>query len=111
MKEFNEKNEKISNLKEKIEQEIIKINGLYDDVNKEVIKYFEIKHEALIKEENDLKEKLQNEVTKVKEKLEIFLSKCNEIMRVNEKINKGIKKFENDNKKYVKKIILYIKNE
>ena len=96
-KEFNKKNEKMTNLREKIEQEIIKINNLYDNVNKDIIKHYEIKHESLIKEENDLKEKLQNEVTKVKEKLECFLSECNKIIKLNEKINKGIKKINNEN--------------
>ena len=52
---------------------------------------YTIKHEKLLKEENDLKDKLKNEVTKVKEKLEIFLSETNEKIRLSEKINKSIK--------------------
>ena len=46
-------------------------------------KSFEIKHEKLIKEENDLRENLQNEVTKVKEKLENFLSESNKLIKIN----------------------------
>ena len=42
-----------------------------------------------------MKEKLQNEVTKTKEKLENYLSKSNNIIRNNEKINKGIKSLKN----------------
>ena len=67
LKGFNEDIKKIISLREKIENEINKIDKLYDKVMNEVTKSFEIKHEKLIKEENDLKEKLQIEVTKVKE--------------------------------------------
>ena len=79
-------------LKKNIEAEIIKINNLYETVNKEVIKSFEIKHAKLLKEENDLKEKLDYEVTKIKVKLGNFLSECNQIIRTNEKIFKGVQK-------------------
>ena len=92
-------NEKILKLKEKIEKEIIDIDKLYDKVNNEVTKSYEQKHEKLLLEEKDLKEKLQNEVTKVKEKLEISLSESNRIIRINEKINKGVKKIENEKEK------------
>ena len=54
------------------------------------------------KEENDLKEKLQNEVTKTKEQLEIVLSKVNNEIKISERINKGIKKFDNDEKNMTK---------
>ena len=49
-----------------------KIDKLYDNVNKEVTNSFELKHKKLLTEENNLKEKLQLEVTKVKSKLENF---------------------------------------
>ena len=57
-KEFNENNEKINNLKEKIEKEIININNSYDIVYNNINKSFEAKHEKLYKEEKDLIEKL-----------------------------------------------------
>ena len=60
------------------------------------------KHELLLKEENELKEKLQNEVTKVKEQLEKYLSESNNIIRANERLNKGIKKMENEEKNMIK---------
>ena len=96
-KEFDTKFEKINNLKEKIEQEIININKSYDNTYNDITKSFEEKHAKLYKEENDLIEKLQNEVTKIKEKLENFLSECNEIIRFSDKLDKGIKKLENNN--------------
>ena len=58
-KEFDEIIEKTNELKNTIEKEIIEINTLYDNVNKDIIKTFEKKHEILMKEENDLREKLQ----------------------------------------------------
>ena len=37
-----------------------------------------------------MKEKLQNEITKIKEKLEIYLSESKNVIKINERINKGI---------------------
>ena len=50
-----------------------------------------MKHEQLTKDENELTEKLQNEVTKTKEKLENYLSNSNNLIINNERIEKGIK--------------------
>ena len=55
-------------------------------------------------EENNLKEKLQNEVTKVKGQLENFLSKTNNIIKINEKINKGINSLEKEEKNMTKQL-------
>ena len=77
---------------------------------KEITKSYEIKHEKLIKEENELKDKLRNEVTKVKENMEIYLTKINEIIRKNERIIKGLKiLLENKDNKIIKKLN-YISN-
>ena len=108
LKGFNEDIKKIISLREKIENEINKIDKLYDKVMNEVTKSFEIKHEKLIKEENDLKEKLQIEVTKVKEKLENFLSESNNVIKTNEKLNKGIKNIEKDKEQNFIKTLSYI---
>ena len=66
-----------------------------------------IKHEKLLKEENDLKEKLENEITKVKERLENYLSELNNEIKLSERINKGIKKMENEEKNMIK-ILSYV---
>ena len=50
--------------------------------------------ENLKKEENDLRENLQKEVTKVKEKLELFLSQLNNIIKINDKINKSFEQLQ-----------------
>ena len=67
-----------------------------------------MKHEQLIKEENDIKEKLENQVTKVKEGLENFLSESNELIRENEKIKKGLDIMEKKEEKSMVKILSYI---
>ena len=65
-KEFNKYIEKSINLKNKIEKEITEIDKLYETINSKVTQFYVSKHEELIKEENSLKEKLQNEVPKTK---------------------------------------------
>ena len=106
-KEFNETYQKVRDLKNKIENEINKINNLYEETIDNLTKSYLKKHELLLKEENDLKEKLQNEVTKTKEELEINLSEMNNEIKICEKINKGIKKLENEEKNMIK-ILSYI---
>lgn len=97
IKEINNNIQKANNIKAKIENEINSIDNLYQKVYNEVTKSFKTKHEILLKEESDLIEKLQNEVTKVKEKLELILSKSNNIIKSSEKIDKGIKIIEKEN--------------
>ena len=87
------------NLKDKIENEIISINELYDKINKEVTESFLIKHETLIKKENEIKEKLKNEVAKNKEQLENLFSELNKVIKSSQKILKGIKTLEKENEK------------
>jgi hypothetical protein len=101
-KDFNEMSEKTIILKNKIENEINKINELYEKTIDELTKTYLIKHEQLIKEENDLKENLQNEVTKIKEKLENYLSESNDEIKISERIKKGIKKLENEENNMIK---------
>ena len=84
-----------------------KIDILYDKVDNGVTKKFEQKHNILKTEENNLKNQLKNELKKVKEKLEIFLTECNSLIRINEKINKGIKSLEKEEKKMIK-ILSYL---
>ena len=67
-------------------------------------KSFLEKHEKLIKEENDLKENLQIEITKVKEKLEYFWSEANNQIKIGEKIQQGIKKFDKNEKNLIKSL-------
>jgi len=109
-KDFSENKDKIEEIKNKIEKEIIEINKSYDKVDKEVSESYKLKHEKLIKEENKLKDKLKNEVTKIKENLEINLSKINEIIRKNERIMKGLKLFLEEKDKQMIKTLNYVSN-
>jgi len=63
--DINEFLQKTVNLKKKIENEMTKIDKLYDKVNNEVSNSFKKKVEKLDIEENKLKEKLENEVSKI----------------------------------------------
>ena len=96
IKDFDISGKNVFNLKEKIENEITKINELYEKIEKETTKSFELKHEKLIKEEKEIKDKLDFEVTKIKLKLEEHLSLANSLIRNYEKINKGIKELNKE---------------
>ena len=65
-------------------------------MEQETTKSFLLKHEKLIKEEKEIKDKLDNEVTKIKSKLEEHLSLANSLIRNYEKINKGIQGLNKD---------------
>ena len=95
---FIEITKQIIGLKDKIENEINKINKLYEQTNNDLLKFFKKKHEKLIKEENDLRMKLQNEVTKAKEKLEKYLSQSISEIKICEKKYKEIKNLEKEEK-------------
>ena len=51
---------------------------------------------------------MENEVTKVKEKLENFLSEATNKITVTERIKKGIEKLKQDDEKNIYKTISYI---
>ena len=108
IKEFNNNKQKAINFKENIEKEINLIDDSYQKIYNEITKSFQSKHELLIKEENDLIEKLQNEVTKVKEKLELVLSESNNIIKSNERVDKGIKIIEKNKDNNITQILSYI---
>ena len=102
--EFNEYFEKICKLKDRTENEMIKLDEVYIKADKDLANSFEEKHLILTKQENDMREKLQNQVTKIKEKLELYLTNLNELIRSCEKINKGIKIMEKENQQMIKKL-------
>ena len=110
-KNFDNLLSKIVSLKEKIEEEISKINNLFEKANEDLTKSFKIKHEKLNQEENEIRENLQNEVTKAKEKLEIFLSESTNEITLTERIKQGLKKLEKEEHKNISNIVLYFKNE
>ena len=74
-----------------------------DDLTKSYLK----KHEQLLKEENELKEKLQIEVTKTKENLENYLSTSINDIKLSDRLKKGIEKMK-DKEENIIKIISYV---
>ena len=100
--------QKIAKLGNTIEKEINKINSIYDKLNNELTQSFLKGHEQLIKEENDLREQLQNKVTKVKEILESFLIQCNISIKSYENIQKEIKIIEKNEEKDIIRELAYI---
>ena len=55
-----------------------------------------------------MKEKLDNEVTKVKEQLENYMSQCSKIIKLNERIKKGLEKMKKDNENNMRKTLTYV---
>ena len=94
--------QKLTKIKDNIENEITEINKAYEKVDKETTASYENKREKLLLEENDLKEKLKTEVTKIKEQLEINSSLVDSLLKKCEKIIKGIKTIEKEEKSMIK---------
>ena len=95
-------------LKDLLENEMNKINNNYNKVYNEITQFFkENKNQKETKEE-DIIDKLQFEVTKIKEKFEYYITDCNTYIKFSEKINKIIKLFNNENKNNIFKKMIYI---
>ena len=101
-KEYDTKVEKLSGLKNLIEKEMTEIDNTYDKVDKEVTKSYENKRDKINKEEENLKEKLKTEVTKIKEKFEISITEINTLLKTCDKLVKGIKSLEKEEKNMIK---------
>ena len=95
LKELNKNSDEIMKLKIKIEEEINKINNIYESLIEKLENCFQKKYELILNEKNELIEKLNFEVTKVKDGLEKYLSDINNEILMKERINKGIKKMYN----------------
>ncbi len=103
--------QKPKKLKNKIIKEIDKINTYYNIVKNQINAKFKIEHEKLVIEENNLVETLKNEVTKTKANLEKFLSKSNHVVENYERISKGIKLLEKEQKNIMKELTYITKIE
>ena len=111
-KEFNKIQIKIDELKSGIENEINKINNLYDSTIDNLTNAFKLKHDQLLQKEKNLKEKVQNEVTKIKEELENNLSQINFFKNISNRINKGFETYKKSIEQinYISKINTIKKN-
>ena len=101
LNEFLENIDKLNILEKKIENEMLELDKLYINIDEEITKSFKLQREKLDLEENSLKDKLKNEVTKTKEKFEINLSRIKELSTSCGKIQKGIKLLEKENKNMI----------
>ena len=106
-KEFDEDIQKLSELKELTKKEIEKIDANYEKVHKETTKFFEIKRAELNEKEENLKEKLKTEVTKIKESLDDYLTQIEYLSKSCERIKKGVQALEKE-EKYMIKNLSYI---
>ena len=104
MKKFNDISKATEEIKTEIENNIKLINDSFENTIDKLTKSFLKLHEQLIKEENDLKDKLKNEVTKIKEQLEIYISEANNQIKMSERINKGVKKIQNEEANILKNL-------
>lgn len=59
-KNFDSLLEKINFIKKTVEEEIIKINNLYEKVNEDLTKSYQIKHEKLNKEEKEIRKSTES---------------------------------------------------
>ena len=66
-KDFDDNLQKLTKLKNTIEDEMIKIDKAYEKAENKTTNSFKLKRDKLNKQEEDLKDKLKNEVTKIKE--------------------------------------------
>ena len=82
---------KLNTLKGSIEFEMTEIDKMYEKVDKEITKSYSLKKKKLFEEEENLKNILKTEVTKMKEKFEMNLSEINNLLKVNDKLTKGTK--------------------
>ena len=78
------------------------IDKTYEKVDRETTQSYEIRREKLKKEEDDLKEKLKTEVTKIKEQFDINLTIVKNLLKNCEKIKKGLKSLEKEEKILIK---------
>ena len=101
-KNFEDSIQRLNNLKNVIENELKEIDKRYEKVDKETTESFQRKRELLDTEEENLKDNLKNEVTKIKEKMEIFLSQIYNMSKSCDKIIKGLKSFNKEENNIVK---------
>ena len=110
LNELNKNFDEIMKLNNKIEEEINKINNNYKGLIEKLDNCYQKKLELIFDEKNELIEKLNYEVTKVKESLEKHLSDINNEILIKERINKGIKNLENKEQNiFFKYLLIYQK--
>ena len=99
---------KAKNIKQRIEEEIEKINKAHTILMDKINASFEQQHISLNEKEKNIKHELDLKVTKIKEELENFLSESNDILISCERIDKAIKFYEKNKINNEIKTLYYI---
>ena len=97
---------KIMDIKDKIKKEQDELDKIYEDIKNKIKNNYEKKMEELLKEENNLIDKLNNEITKVKENLYNNFRKITDEIKINERINKYMKMMGQKEKNIFKKLTI-----
>ena len=106
--EFMENYNKIIKLNELIKSEITLLDELFKETETKINNFFSYNPTIINNNKNILIEKLRNEVTKILDKLEDYLISINSLIRLSEKIMKGIKKIGNEEELNLFKKLSYI---
>ena len=107
-KQLNKKIDEIRTIKKIIENEMDKLNKNFDKVYDEITQYFKDNKNQIKENEEDIVHKFQLEVTKIKAKLENFMSECNNAINFYEKINKILKPINKGEENNIYKKMIYI---
>ena len=100
--EFDKLFKKMNSIQTNIEYEIEKINKSRDALLDEITKSFEKQRTKLNEKENALKSELDIKITEIKEKLENYYIKSNEISSSFKRIFKAIQNYEKNNNNKIK---------
>ena len=106
--EFEKEFENTKNLKQIIEEEIVKINKSRDSTLQKLKNIYEERYKRLKEEELKLKSELDLKVTQIKDDLEKYLIESNDILLYFERTNKALKNYEKNNNNNDLKTLCYI---
>ena len=106
--EFEKEFENTKNLKQIIEEEIVKINKSRDSTMQKLKNIYEERYKRLKEEELKLKSELDLKVTQIKDDLEKYLIEANDILLYFERTNKALKNYEKNNNNNDLKTLCYI---
>ena len=106
--EFEKEFENTKNLKQIIEEEIVKINKSRDSTMQKLKNIYEERYKRLKEEELKLKSELDLKVTQIKDDLEKYLIESNDILLYFERTNKALKNYEKNNNNNDLKTLCYI---
>ena len=106
--EFEKEFENTKNLKQIIEEEIVKINKSRDSTMQKLKNIYEERYKRLKEEELKLRSELDLKVTQIKDDLEKYLIEANDILLYFERTNKALNNYEKNSNNNDLKTLCYI---